>query len=187
MREALDRLGAQLHKEPNLFDRVFYKCDLRPLHDRALLFLPIEKIRQIEDILQGMDMLLAPPAGLKFVDPLLGWKNLNLSQLVSEAERRVFATPEGQPARPQDHQFFAQLAAIARTAADSLDDPARYASPWHRVLPDADGPQDLLAEPQYFFSEDGKLAFLLARPTKDVSSFTAADQSINRIRDIIDA
>src|SRR5207237_9387214 len=118
MRAALDRLGEQLLKEPKLFDRVFYKVDLRPLHDRALLFLPIERIRQIQDSLQGMDLLLAPPAGLKFVDPLLGWKNLNLSQLVSEAERRVFATPEGQPPRAQDLQFFPQLAAIARPTSD---------------------------------------------------------------------
>jgi hopanoid biosynthesis associated RND transporter like protein HpnN len=184
MKQALDKLALKLRAQPELFDRIFYKVDLRSLHDRALLFLPVEQIRQIQDGLQGMNLLLAPPF-LEKLDPLFGWKSLNLSQLLGEAERRVFATPSGEPPRKQDRQFFTQLTSIAQIAAVTVQDPDNYVSPWTSILPDANGQEDLMAEPQYFFSGDGKLAFLLTRPTKDLSSFTSAEQSIARMREII--
>src|SRR5436309_2116449 len=39
---ALDALAEQVAAEPALFDRLFYKVDLRPLHSRALLLAPPE-------------------------------------------------------------------------------------------------------------------------------------------------
>src|SRR5262249_60237504 len=46
-----------------------------------------------------------------------------------------------------------------------------------------------LAKPQYFFSgagPDGRsLAFLLARPVKEASSFTAAQRSVTTLRQIV--
>ncbi len=184
MKNALDTLGRKLRDEPEHFDRVFFKVDLRALHDRALLFLPTDQIRLIQDSLQGMNLLLDTP-GIGLVDPLFGWKQLTLWSLISEAERKLFATPKAAPLGAGDRDYFAQLAAITQTAANTIDDPKKYATPWTSILPDASGQKDLLAEPLYFFSENGNLAFLLTRPAKDVSSFTAAEASIARMREIL--
>ena len=50
--------------------------------------------------------------------------------------------------------------------------------------------KDLLAEPQYFFSGDGKdnkveLAFLLVRPVKEEGSFTSSQKSVATLRQLI--
>ena len=78
-------------------------------------------------------------------------------------------------------------ASISEGASDYLESPNRYRNPWRSVLPQQKGPsqEEQLAKPQYFFSGDGKLAFLLTRPVKDVSSFTSAEQSIARMREIL--
>src|SRR6516162_516395 len=44
MENALEALAARVRRRPELFDRLFYKVDLRPLHNRALLFLPVSEI-----------------------------------------------------------------------------------------------------------------------------------------------
>src|SRR5262249_10665813 len=81
--EALEALAGDIRQQPTLFDRLFYKADLRCLRNRALLFLPTEQIRQIQDQLQGMALLLEPPV-LGGLDPLFGWRQLTLQQLLDE-------------------------------------------------------------------------------------------------------
>src|SRR5262249_7642399 len=49
MRAALDALAEQVSRQPEHFDRLFYKVDLRSLANRALLFLPADQIAQIQD------------------------------------------------------------------------------------------------------------------------------------------
>src|SRR5262249_33358119 len=88
MRSALDALAEQVSKQPEHFDRLFYKVDLRPLSSRALLFLSAEQIGQIQDNLQSMGMLLEPPLVGNF-DPLIGWKSLTLERLLHEARDRA--------------------------------------------------------------------------------------------------
>src|SRR5262249_43244856 len=83
MEEALEELASEVQNHPELFDRLFYKLDLRPLHDRALLFLPTSQIRQIQDNIRSMGKLLEPPA-IAHLDPMLGWKSLSLLQLLQE-------------------------------------------------------------------------------------------------------
>src|SRR5258708_16933317 len=54
MKQALDSLAAEVQKQPQHFDRLFYKVDLRHLRNRALLFLPKEQISQIQNNLRSM-------------------------------------------------------------------------------------------------------------------------------------
>ena len=44
MSAALEEVADRVRRQPDLFDRLFYKVDLRALHNRALLFLPPEEI-----------------------------------------------------------------------------------------------------------------------------------------------
>jgi hopanoid biosynthesis associated RND transporter like protein HpnN len=199
MEQALDALADRVREQPDLFDRLFYKVDLRPLRNRALLFLTKEEIRSIRDNLRDMGPLLDPLSavpGLEKVVPGIGgvldgipvsWQTLTLASLIDEAARRAERLKPGEPLAPGDEQFLTQLLAIVRAAKDSLDDPGRYKNPWGSLVARPPEQKDLLAEPQYFFSGDGTLAFLLVRPVKEPGSFTAALKSVAAMRAIVAA
>jgi len=178
MKRALEEIGGRIAARADLFDRLFYKVDLRPLRNRALMFLPAEQIQSIRD-------------GLLPLGPLLftgrfGWQGFTLQSLVRiEATRRLGLLRAGQPLSVGDEQFFRQLTAIHKSADAALADPAAYSNPWVSVLPPGSGQDDLLAEPQYFFSGDGRLAFLLARPKQEAGSFTAARASVEGLRALL--
>jgi hopanoid biosynthesis associated RND transporter like protein HpnN len=179
MKEALEALAAGVRREPEGLDRLFYKVDLRNLRNRALLFLSDDQIGRIQDNLRSMSLLLD-------FGPL-GWRSLTLQQLLHEARNRAGRINPDQPLTPADDQFLTQLLSISRAATATLVDPIRYRNPWNSLLAQPPAQSDLLAEPQYFFSGDGTLAFLLARPVKEAGSFTAAQRSIEAVRALVAA
>jgi hopanoid biosynthesis associated RND transporter like protein HpnN len=180
MRQALDSLADKVGGRPELFDRLFYKVDLRGLRDRALLFLTSDEIRDIRDNLRGMGLLLR-------LGPV-GWRNLTLQGLLAEGEQRTRALRPGRPLSKADETFFTQLLSICRGAREMLADPVCYRNPWSSLMSRPPGQQDLLAEPQYFFAADtadGTLAFLLVRPVKEPGSFTAALKPVGVLREFV--
>ena len=188
MEKALDMLAGEIQKRPESFERLFYKIDLTSLRGRALLYLPTAQIRQIQDQLQGgMSLLLKPPV-IEALDPWFGWRSLSLQQLFRESERRL-SVWKHEESKAASQDFFNQLDSICVGAADYLASSERYRNPWRSVLPAEQtvGEQDHLAKPQYFFSGDGKLAFLLVSPVKekDAGSFINAQKSIEVLRGLL--
>jgi hopanoid biosynthesis associated RND transporter like protein HpnN len=187
MRAALESLAEGVREKPAVFDRLFYKVDLRHLRPRALLFLPPEQIQSIQDNLARMGPLLSGPIGP------LAWKGLTLVNLLKQARERAGKTDPSAPLDPADEQFLTQLLSVVRSAAATVNDPAAYRNPWDSLLTnpphlgDAPAQHDMLAEPQYFFSGDGSLAFLLVRPVKAADSFTPALASVTALRDLVAA
>jgi uncharacterized protein len=177
MRSALEALAGKVREQPDLFDRLFYKVDLRSLQNRALLFLPTDQIVQIADNLKSMSLLLE-------LGPI-SWQSLTLFSLLHEARDRAGKISPGKPLRPADELFLGQLLALSKSATATLIEPRDYRTPWGSLLPHAPAQQDLLTQPQYFFSGDGSLAFLLTRPILDRSSFTSAKKSVDTLRDIV--
>jgi hopanoid biosynthesis associated RND transporter like protein HpnN len=177
MIEALEAIAGQVREQPALFDRLFYKVDLRPLRSRALLFLSADDIRSIQRNVQGMSPLLE-------FGPL-SWSGLSLASLLAEAQARIDRLKPGQELSADDEQFFQQLLAVTRTARTTIDSPAGYTSPWGSLITRPPEQNDYLAEPQYFFNGDGSLAFLLVRPLKEAGSFTAALKSVESMRQIV--
>ena len=108
---ALEDVAGQIKGQPQLFDRLFYKVDLRGLRDRALLFLPSDQIRQIQDNLSGMKLLLDVPLVGAFLDRtgLFGWKSLNLIQLLNEGDRRARRLAGDPSLTPDNDPFLKQL------------------------------------------------------------------------------
>jgi hopanoid biosynthesis associated RND transporter like protein HpnN len=178
MVKAIEALASRLAEQPTLFDRLFYKADLRRLHNRALLLAPIAQIEQIQASLQSMRMLLD-------LGPI-GWQSLTLLSLFREANARLMTVSADHPLKEADEQFLTQLQAIARSAAATLDNPVKYRNPWSSLMAQKPEQKDLLAEAQYFFSGDGSLAFLLVRPVKQPGSFTAARESVEAARRILE-
>jgi hopanoid biosynthesis associated RND transporter like protein HpnN len=185
MESALEALATEIKHQPEHFDRLFYKSDLRSLQDRKLLFLPHEQIREIQHDIKKMSRLLEPPLSMDWMG-LSGWIGLSLSQLLTQAEARINGLKNGVPLSHDDIQFFQQLEAICKTATNTLRDSDSYHNPWLNMLPTASHQEDLLATPQYFFPGNGSLAILLVRPVKEKDSFTAAKKSVDAMRTIID-
>ena len=150
-----------------------------------MLFLPPEQIQSIQDNLARMGPLLSGPLG-----PLSGqlaWKGLTLVNLLKQARERAGKIDPGAPLDAADEQFLTQLLSVVRSAAATVNDPAAYRNPWDSLLARPPQQQDLLAQPQYFFSGDGSLAFLLVRPVKEADSFTPALTSVSALRDLVAA
>ncbi len=182
---ALESVAGRIQQQPEYFDRLFYKVDLRPLRTRALLYLDEKDITTIQANLDDMALLLQ-------VGPL-AWRGLGLGSLVREAAARVERAGTTKPLTASDRQLLGQLLGVCRSARASLADPGAYTNPWGSLLsPGAekhggDGQADQMAEPQYFFNGDDTLAFLLVRPVKEAGSFTANLASVEAIRGILDA
>ena len=179
---ALEQVADRIRSQPNQFDRLFYKADLRTLHDRALLMLPLEEIQKIHHNLDGdMAELLTESDPHSFLYP---WRRLSLSSLLVKGADSL---PSGQTLSADEVQFFTQLTAVTHAAGAYLDDPKKYSNPWGSLMATRPaGQEDLLAEPQYFFSGTGGLAFLLVRPVKEKGSFTAALKSVTAMHGIVD-
>jgi hopanoid biosynthesis associated RND transporter like protein HpnN len=185
MKQALEALAERVRGRADLFDRLFYKVDLRSLRNRALLFLSSEEIRAIRSHLDDMGQLLK--------HGWISWKLLTLTSLLHEAEQRAARMQAGQPLSAGDEVFFTQLWNITRNAKEVVLDPAKYKTPWGSLLARPPEQKDLLAEPQYFFSDPPgsaatgeTLAFLLVRPVKVQGSFTYAADSVSAIRAIVE-
>jgi uncharacterized protein len=188
MEAVLDDIADQIAKRPESFERLFYKVDLTALHQRALLFLPTDQIRQVHQHIHGSLSLLLKPPVIGDLDPLFGWKSLSLQQLLREGERKLEVWKHDQPTKEAE-DFFRQLETISQGASDYLESPSRYRSPWRSILPEQKGQsqEEHLSKPQYFFSGDGTLAFLLVSPVKDKDpdNFTHAQKSIDALRNLI--
>ena len=81
---ALEQVAGRVREKPALFDRLFYKADLRALHDRALLMLPPDEIQTIQHNLGDMKELLTTTS----VGPdsiFYPWRRLTLSSLLIRA------------------------------------------------------------------------------------------------------
>src|SRR5206468_2321929 len=100
--------------------------DLRPLRSRALLLAPAEKIADIQNDLKDMRELLDP----SLVGDLTPWKLMALAQILDRARTQGEAVQTTGAVSAGGRKFFGQLAAIAKSAAASLDDPDAYENPW---------------------------------------------------------
>ncbi len=182
MEQALEDLAGQVRQEPGLFDRLFYSVDLRPLKNRALLFLPNDQIRLIHNHIREMEPLLDLPLIGRW-DKLFTWKKMSVTDLLHEAKRLVASAKIDKDS--DSNQVLRQFTAIYRQAGEYVHDPASYQSPWISILPPAPKDQErMMDEVQYFFSDDGKIATLLARPMKDKDG-TFSPKSIDGMRAIV--
>src|SRR5262249_39179309 len=127
---ALDEIAGRVAAQPELFDRLNYKVDLRPLRKRSLLFLPVEQLRGIQDHLRHMAMLLEPPV-IGLIDPLTGWKHLTLFELLDKSALVNGPFNPEEKLFPERDPLLRQLNVLSKNVHAYLDDPAKYASPWN--------------------------------------------------------
>ncbi len=177
---AVTAVAERVKQRPDLFDRVFHRADLRGLHDRALLFLPADQIEGIRGRVDRMEALLGKLAPL-------AWQRLNLQSLLGTAATTLESRAAGRGVNPADSDLLVQLPAVARSAANTVRDPAGYRNPWAVAGPrTADrGGEQQLTEPQDLFTPDGSLAILVCRPKKETESFTPVREASDAMRAIL--
>ncbi|MBN9119957.1 MAG: MMPL family transporter [Planctomycetes bacterium] len=123
MKAALDDVAAEVRKRPELFDRTFHRADLRPLADRALLYLPPEQIEAIRDRVGRMDPLLGD------FGPL-AWKKISAQSLLGNGGVALEKRAAGRELTAAERDLIALLPTIVSSAAATVRDPAAYRSPW---------------------------------------------------------
>jgi hopanoid biosynthesis associated RND transporter like protein HpnN len=178
MKSALEALAGAIRKEPTQFDRLFYKVDLTSIRDRALMLMPKAQLHQLNEKLGSMGLLLGP------LSPI-AWRELTIENLLVQAQTALTRHFGGKPFESTDSDLFNQLQSILPTAKAHLKDSSSYRNPWGQLIePTKDAIP--LNQPQYFFSDDLTLAFLLVRPIrKEAESFTPAAEPIQTLQKIL--
>ncbi|MBM3980890.1 MAG: hypothetical protein FJ304_11505, partial [Planctomycetes bacterium] len=213
MSAALDDVAARVKERPELFDRVFHRADLRPLADRALLFLSLEEIEAVRARVERMEPLFGDFGGL-------AWRKLSVQSLLGTGGVALEKRAAGRELTPTERDLLALLPTVARSASASVRDPATYANVWGEPTPPAPLPEGKgeknparaatvsgapksssplpfrevgpggvgsspLTAPQYLFTPDGSLALLTCRPKKAAQSFTPAKEANAAMRAIL--
>ncbi|HAV65490.1 MAG TPA: RND transporter [Verrucomicrobiales bacterium] len=151
-RQFVERLGARLEAETNLFTDVFYKGDLKLLGDKALLFVPEDDLRAMELQLEEYRPFLA---NFTEATNLVSFVNL-VNRQIRTADRSPEAKNEGLiDALPAIRKILDQ-------AADSLDRPGVPPSPGLAAL--FSGDEETAEQQMYITFAGGNLYLVTARP-----------------------
>jgi hopanoid biosynthesis associated RND transporter like protein HpnN len=178
MIEAVQALAIELRAKPDKFDRVFESVDLRALHDRAILYLSADEIRAVEARLDEQAPLLGAAASL-------AWQGLTLDNLLARAETILAARQRGETLSETDLAYLRLITAILASAEQWLRGSDGFINPW-ATSGRASKDIEALERPRYFFSDDGSMVMLLARPAHpDRQSFTPMAESVGAAREIV--
>ncbi|MCL5096294.1 MAG: MMPL family transporter [Candidatus Omnitrophica bacterium] len=167
-RQFVERLGARLEAEPNLFTDVFYKGDLKLMGPKALLFLPEDTLQELSTTLRDYH---------PFIQNFSQATNLNsFFHLVN----RQFAT-----ARAEDNdsnrnlmKSIPALQRILEQASESLHRPGTPPSPGINAL--FDGGQE--AEQQMYITYDGGRIYIVTARAR-LESLNQA--TVERLRQLV--
>lgn len=186
IRPAVDDLVAQLHREPDRFQRIWHEADLRALADRALQLCPPDRLEAIHGQVRSMRPLLELP---------LAWNLFTLQNFVYETRMRLKGlTGEVDQARRDQAvqkpgaetnapvlEGFAHILDQAREALSSGKVPD---SPWPTTENTAQS--ERLHKAGLLMAPDGRLAFVLVSPVPDRGNpLNANKASVDRLRCLV--
>jgi uncharacterized protein len=167
-RQFVERLGAKLEKETNLFREVFYKGDLKMLGPKALLFLEEQQLRELQSTLADYRPFLAQFSKAT---------NLNsLFQLVNNQFRNA-----RQEANAENESLVKALPALQRIidlGADAIRRPGVAPSPGVTALFDA-GPQAQAQE--YITFGKGRFYLINVRTGREEDN----QRAVERLRQLV--
>jgi hopanoid biosynthesis associated RND transporter like protein HpnN len=149
-RQFVERLGAKLEAETNLFADVFYKGDLRMLGHKALLFLPEEKLRDLKQTLADYRPFVSMFTQVTNLNSLFRTINQQFREGLRTNAQEAGAILKAVPA----------LQRIIDQAADSLDRPGLPPSPGVNAL---FGAGDEAERAMYITFGEGKIYIVTTR------------------------
>ncbi len=167
-RQFVERLGARLEAETNLFTDVFYKGDLKMLGRKALLFLPEHDLREMSARLQKYQPFIH---NFTQASNLVSFFNLVNRQIRTSGGRSEEVNRNLMEALPAVRKILDQ-------ATDSLGRPGVPPSPGITTL---FGGGDEAESQMYITFANGNLYLVTARPTTAAST----REAVIRLRQLI--
>ncbi len=193
-REVIDRIAAALRKDPAHFRAILEKTDLSFLRDRALLFLTVPALRDLERHLSAVTGVLGGVLRKPGLVPLFTELDSRLEQGVHAA---VSAALQGIPAvtNRDDMRQLADviplLEQIVNGMQASLSGNVPYTSPWMSLHPStsktdagASGTANLKTT-HYFSWKNGHMYVMLAIPVLDRGSHTTGEAALAAIAPVL--
>ena len=166
-RQFVERLGARLHEETNLFTGVFFKGDLTSMGSKALLFLPEDALADLTKTLREHRPVLQEFAKANNLVALFDLVNTQFRTAVRRSDEENQALVNALPA----------LQRILNQAVDSLDRLGRPPSPGVTSLFEG-GPE---AERQMYITFDDGRIFLLTAQAIEESLNPEAVKGLRRL------
>jgi hopanoid biosynthesis associated RND transporter like protein HpnN len=168
-RQFVERLGARLETETNLFTDVLYNNDVKMLGNKALLFFPEEDLKALYQTLQDYRPFIQNFA-----------RATNLNSLFSLVNRRFWSAKREQNAENESMvKALPALERIVRQATDSLQRPGTPPSPGLTALFDA-GKE---AERQIYITfADGRIYLVTARARSEELNGNA----VRKLRELVE-
>jgi hopanoid biosynthesis associated RND transporter like protein HpnN len=170
LQAAIDDMAAELAKEPERFESIFYRRDLSKLKTKALHFLPPEQLAQLAKQVEQAAALVPRPGMSADPAAALGQLNDRLEHLHSP-EPQLLAELQ---------QHYAQIAGMTLAALE------------HPSGPDSTGPPRLLTSggaipaehfaPQYLLADDERMGFVLCKLRDDPTQFARGAKEIAALR-----
>jgi len=167
-RQFVERLGARLESETNLFADVFYKGDLKLLGDKALLFLPEEDLRALKSRLQDYQPFIE---NFTHASNLVSFFN-QMNRQIRTAQKQT---------KERNQSMLGALPAVGKIvdqATDSLGRPGVPPSPGLAALFGGEGEAE---QQMYITFLNGQLYLVSARPR----NAELAAESVIRLRELI--
>jgi hopanoid biosynthesis associated RND transporter like protein HpnN len=172
-RQFVERLGAKLEKETNLFKEVFYKGDLKMLGPKALLFLDEESLRELQKTLAEYR---------PFIGHFSKATNLNsLFQLVNNQISSQMLKPQQNGPDPEIESLMKGLPALERIidlGTDAIRRPGIPPSPGVTALFDA-GPEAQAQE--YITFGKGRFYLVNVRAGREEDN----ERAVQRLRELV--
>ncbi|MCS7021982.1 MAG: MMPL family transporter [Gemmataceae bacterium] len=173
---AVEAVATRIAAQPQVFDRLFYKVDLRPLRSRALLYLSLEELERLRQMLHHLQPLLGEQASWS-------WRLLSLQTLLARAE----AAMQHNSPSPYEVALLTSLPKLLQAAVAFLQGQTPP-DPWGQLYETSARQQHwalALEQPQYLHTPDGTMTVLLCRPVEAGRSPVAVRQTIALLRAMV--
>lgn len=181
MRRFAEALVARLQTRQELFSEIYYRIDTGYFHDKALLYLEPEEIRELGDKLESHHDFLSRVNRSPGLNVLLESINREISAGMVGSLMTDFLGAGG--GEKDDTADLNMLIALLKQMTAHLNDPdAEYRSPWSSFLHEEENP---LKKDGYLVSDDGRLLFVLLNPVETEGDFAGSKNSIELIRNMI--
>ncbi len=168
-RQFVERLGAKLEAETNLFNNIFYRSDLKMLGSKALLFVPEADLKDLKKMLGDYRPFISQFTHTTNLVSLFDMVNTQFRTAKQETNAENESLVKALPA----------LERIITEATASLRRPGTPPSPGITALfsPDADAEQQL-----YITFDNGYIYLVTAQaPTEDLNA-----QAVVRMRELVE-
>ncbi len=170
-RQFVERIGARLDAETNLFSDVFYKGDLKLMGDKALMFVPEDKLGEMKKALVDFRPFIQHFTGATNLDAFISLVNRQILSLRNETNAESANVKGLMKALPA-------LERIVEQATDSLRRPGTPVSPGMNAL--FNGGAEAERE-MYITFANGRLYLVSARAASD----QVQEDAVKRLRELV--